>query len=118
MTEQSINPERLELTGKPSGPAAAAVIAAGLGVLCLGVLTTLSEASTGVHDWLDFKSRVGPLSGKTTVTVVVWLAFWLALSMQLWRRNVTYGLMTIVAAGCIALGIIGTFPKFFELFAD
>ena len=109
--------EALGMIEKPNGPAAAALIGAGLGVFFLGLFTTLSEASTGLHDWLDFKDRVGPLSGKTTMAVVLWLASWALLSVPLWRRNLPYAAVTGVTLALIALGLIGTFPKFFQLFA-
>jgi len=108
----------LEVVERANGPAAAAVIGAGLGVFWLGLLTTLNEASTGIHDWLIFDDGVGPLSGKTTVAVVLWLASWTVLSVSLWRRNLPYGAILTLTGVFLALGIIGTFPKFFELFAD
>ena len=108
----------LEVVERANGPAAAAVIGAGLGVFWLGLLTTLNEASTGIHDWLIFDDGVGPLSGKTTVAVVLWLASWAVLSVSLWRRNLPYGAILTLTGVFLALGIIGTFPKFFELFAD
>jgi len=33
---------------------------------------TLDEASTGVHDFLQFNDRVGPLSGKTIFAVIAY----------------------------------------------
>ena len=43
----------MHLDPRPDGPAAAAMLAAGIGVFALGLLTTLSEASTALHDWLE-----------------------------------------------------------------
>src|SRR6266545_1381986 len=48
----------------PSGPAAALILAGGIGVFCMGLVTTLGEASTGIADGLQWNDRVGPLSGK------------------------------------------------------
>ncbi len=110
--------EELEVVEKANGAAAAALIGAGLGVFWLGLLTTLNEASTKVHDWLIFDDGVGPLSGKTIMAVVLWLASWLVLSVPLWKRNLSYGVVTAATLAFLALGVIGTFPKFFELFAD
>jgi hypothetical protein len=42
----------LEDIDRPSGPVAAAVLATGIGIFALGLLTTLSEASTGFSDFL------------------------------------------------------------------
>ena len=110
--------EELEFVEKDNGPAAAALIAAGLGAFWMGLLTTLSEASTGIADWLIFDKGVGPLSGKTIMAVVLYLASWAVLAVPLWKRNVSYGGVTILTSVLVALGVIGTFPKFFELFAE
>lgn len=37
----------------------------------MGIVTTLGEASTDVADGLQWNDRVGPLSGKTLITVLV-----------------------------------------------
>jgi hypothetical protein len=102
---------------RPSGPAAAAMIAAGIGTLCLGLLTTLSEASTGFADFLQWNDRVGPLSGKTILSVIAYAAGW-AVLYGLWREK-EVPLRTAMRATLllVALGLVGTFPKFFELFA-
>jgi len=108
----------IEIVERASGPAAAAFIGAGLGVFFLGLFTTLNEASTGLHDWLIFDEGVGPLSGKTTVAVVLWLVSWAVLAVPLWKRNLSYGSIIAATGVLIAAGFIGTFPKFFELFAE
>ena len=82
--------EELQIIEKPNGPAAAAIIAIGVGVFVLGLLAVLNEASTSIHDWLAFSERVGPLSGKTTLAVVAWLVSWLAAGAFLWRRQVAF----------------------------
>src|SRR3970040_406022 len=90
---EGVNRETDELEGveRANGAAAGAFIGAGVGVFWLGLLTTLNEASTKIHDWLIFDEGVGPLSGKTTVAVVLWLASWGVLSVFLWRRDPPYG---------------------------
>ena len=102
---------------KPEGPISAAIIAAGVGSLALGLFTTLAEASTAVKDWLQWSDPVGPLSGKTGMAVLVWLVSWVAL--HLWLRGKTYETRKAlsVALILIALGVLGTFPTFFEAFA-
>jgi len=110
--------QELDIHERPNGPAVAAIIAAAIGVFVLGLLTTLSEANTDIHDFLDIKNRVGPLSGKTTFAVVAYLVAWAALAPVLWRRTVPFASATLIAAVLIALGFIGTFPKFFQLFTE
>jgi hypothetical protein len=103
---------------KPFGPAAAVILAAGLGSLTLGLLTTLNEASTGVNDALEFDTGVGPLSGKTSITMMVFFFSWAVLSAVLWRRDPRVKPVLIISGVLIALGLLGTFPEFFEQFAD
>ena len=110
--------QELDIHERPNGPAVAAIISAAIGVFVLGLLTTLSEANTDVHDFLDIKNRVGPLSGKTTFSVIVYLVAWAALVPVLWRRSVPFASAMLVAAVLVTLGLVGTFPKFFQLFAD
>ena len=107
----------LSITEKPNGPAAAALIAAGIGAAALGLLTVLNEASTDIHDFLDIKNRVGPLSGKTTFAVLAYFVSWAALAPVLWRQNLAWNTVVIITAVLVVAGFIGTYPKFFELFA-
>ncbi|MEX2102665.1 MAG: hypothetical protein WD805_01785 [Gaiellaceae bacterium] len=109
---------RLEDVERPTGPVAAAVLATGIGAFVLGLLTTLNEASTGVHDFLEFDEDVGPLSGKTIIAVIAYLASWAVLH-GLWRRQ-SPALRPILFAtvALIVLGILGTFPTFFQAFAS
>ncbi|HEY3001046.1 MAG TPA: hypothetical protein VGJ44_01740 [Kribbellaceae bacterium] len=100
------------------GPAAAAVLAAGIGATALGVATTAAEASTKVSGWLDLYSRVGPLSGKTIFAVAVWLVSWAVLHFAVKDRiGLSRRVLTITGV-LIGLGVLGTFPTFFDLFAD
>jgi len=102
---------------RPSGPVAAAILAAGVGTFVLGLLTTLAEASTRVADALKWSDDVGPLSGKTILTVAAYVVSWVILH-GIWRReNPNLRPISLAAAVLAALGIVGTFPTFFEAFA-
>jgi hypothetical protein len=102
---------------KPEGPISAAVIAAGVGAVALGLLTTLAEASTSVKDWLQWNDDVGPLSGKTILAVAVWLVAWAVLHIALRNKPYETGRALTIALILIGLGVIGTFPIFFQAFA-
>jgi hypothetical protein len=59
---------------------------------------------------------VGPLSGKTTVAVAVYLVAWAILAAW-WRgRNVRFAQVWTITLILLGLGLLGTFPIFFELF--
>jgi hypothetical protein len=102
---------------KPEGPIAAAIIAGGVGALALGTLTTLAEASARVKDFLDFYAPVGPLSGKTTYAVVIWLLAWGILHAVFRRSRYESRRALAIALVLVGLGALGTFPVFFQLFA-
>src|ERR1700693_3060643 len=71
----------------PNGPGAAAILAAGIGCAVVGILAFAAEASKPLASWLNFYNPTGPLSGKTTVAVIVWLVAWFVLSCLLRGEN-------------------------------
>ena len=106
-----------EYADKPEGPVTAAILAAGIGAFALGVLTTLAEASEGFKELLDLYAPVGPLSGKTIGAVVVWLVAWAVLHLM-FREKATESRKALTASLIlIGLGVLGTFPIFFQAFA-
>lgn len=109
--------EPAEHGDKPEGPIAAAILAAGVGSLGLGILTTLAEASTTVKDLLNLYDPVGPLAGKTIGAVVIWLIAWGVLHAR--YRHKTFESRKALTASLIlvGLGMLGTFPIFFQAFA-
>lgn len=108
--------EGIAYPDKPEGPIAAAILAGGVGALAMGVVTTFSEASTAVADALNWNNAVGPLSGKTSITVLVWLAAWLVLHLFYRRKPYETRRALTISLILIALGVLGTFPTFFQAF--
>jgi hypothetical protein len=106
----------IEFPDKPEGPIAAAIIAGGIGAAALGLFTTLAEASTDVKDWLDWNSDVGPLSGKTIMAVIVWLVAWAVLHVVYRGKPYETRRAFIIAVVLVGLGVLGTFPTFFQAF--
>ena len=98
------------------GKALAAMVAAGIGCAAVGVLTTLAEVSPGLKNVLNFYDPVGPLSGKTTVAVVIWLMTWYALARRWGVRPPVTKSALVAMFVLIGVGFVGTFPLFFELF--
>jgi hypothetical protein len=61
------------------------------------------------------KTPTGPLSGVTTLAIIVWLMSWLALS-RLWQgRTVTVIKVNTTGFAFLALGFLLTFPPFMDL---
>jgi hypothetical protein len=107
----------IEFRDKPEGPIAAAIIAGGIGAAALGLFTTLAEANEDIKDWLDWDGDVGPLSGKTIMTVIVWLIAWVVLHVIYRAKPYETRRAFIIAVVLVALGVLGTFPTFFQAFA-
>jgi hypothetical protein len=99
------------------GAGAAALVAAGVGSFILGLMTSLAEASGGLKDALNWWDTVGPLSGKTSVAVIVWLLAWLGLWLA-WRgKDRSLRSAFIVMIVLVVVGLLLTFPLIFESFA-
>jgi hypothetical protein len=108
--------DHIEFQDKPEGPIAAAVIAGGIGAAALGVFTTLAEASTGVKNWLQWSDAVGPLSGKVLMALLVWLVAWAVLHLALRNKPYETRRALTIALVLIGLGVLGTFPLFYQAF--
>jgi hypothetical protein len=108
VARESVEPAR------PSGPAAAVVLAAGLASFALGLFSVLTAASSSVSSALTLSERVGDISGVTTGAAVTFAATWAVLAIA-WRRADPPLARVAAAAGVlIALGLLGTFPPFFN----
>ena len=102
---------------KPFGPVAAAFLAAGLGALVLGILTTLAEANDGIASALEWSKSVGPLMGKTIVAVIAFVISWVVLHVVLRDKDLDTRKVFAWTAVLVAIGFLLTFPTFFQLFA-
>ena len=101
----------------PNGPVVAALIAGGLGSATLGLMTVLAEASPSINDALNWWNPAGPLTGKTLTGVIAFLASWIVLHVIFRGRNVTFVPAATIALILLGLGLLGTFPPFFAIFA-
>lgn len=110
----------LNLSEKPDGPAAAAMLAAGIGIFVLGLFMLLAEVSTGIHDFLeawDFDKGVGPLAGKTFLAIIAFFGSWIALHFA-WRDGDVD--IKRIFWWALVIGVIGAilvFPPVFTAFA-
>ena len=99
-----------------NGPAAAAFLAVGLGSLALGLLVIISEASKAFNKALNLYDPVGPLSGKTGAAIAVWIAAWIILHVSWKNKQVNFAGVFTASLILIIVGLLGTFPPFFDLF--
>ncbi len=97
------------------GKAAAAFLAAGIGSFFLGLMTCLSENIKAVENVLNMYNPVGALTGKTIVAILAWLISWAILN-GIWKDRPMDAARVLPATYIlIALGLLGTFPPFFDL---
>jgi len=99
----------------PNGPGAAAVLAAGIGSLALGVFALAGDAVPTIRRAFNIWNPSGPLSGVTTAAVVVWLVAWFLLARRWSSRDVGLTAVTVTALAMLAGGLLLTFPPFMDL---
>lgn len=102
---------------RPNGPVAAALLAGGIGCAAMGVTTTLAEVGPAISAAFNWYNPVGPLTGKVLVAVIVYFLSWIVLHFA-WRgKEVNFRPIATLAFVLAAVGLLGTFPPVFELFA-
>jgi hypothetical protein len=99
------------------GAAAAAVLAAGIGVFVLGLVTSLAELMDNFKDWLAWNDEVGPLSGKTSLGLIAWAVTWPVLHVFLYRRDGLLAAALVIFAVLAAIGSVLMFPPVYERLA-
>jgi hypothetical protein len=100
----------------PNGPGAAAVLAAGIGCFAMGAVSVAADKLPALARLLNLYKPAGPLSGVSTVAIVVWVAAWAVLHYYWQRRNVELGRATGIAFLLLACGLLLTFPPIGDLF--
>lgn len=99
--------------------AMAAIVSAGLGIATLGIVTVLAELSPKIKELLTWWVPAGSLTGKTGISVIVWLASWVLLTLIFRKKNIALkGPLLWFAFVLIFLGWVGTFPFVFEFFGQ
>ncbi len=98
-----------------NGPAAAAILACGIGCAVLGLMTFLGHIHVGWSRALVWWEPTGSLLGKAGAAIAAWLLSWGVLQ-SLWGHSEIqrFKLVCRLAFFGIFLGWLGTFPPFFE----
>jgi len=104
-----------KLIAYPTGPAAAAILAAGVGSAALGLLALAADASPSVNHILTFYRPTGALSGVTTCAILLWLGVWFGLSRRWHARQIDLKRINLGALVLLVAGILLTFPPFMDL---
>ncbi len=73
----------------PTGAAMAALLAAAIGLLSLGLANIYSAIDTGFKAAITLNSGIGPYSGKEVFLFAGWFGSWVVLHLVLRRREVS-----------------------------
>jgi branched-subunit amino acid transport protein AzlD len=101
---------------EPNGGIVAAAVAAGAGCAVLGLLTVLCAASPAFADLLNLYTPSGPLTGKATVSSIIYVVVWVNLHFRLRDRELSISRGFLLTMALLGLGLLGTFPPFYQLF--
>jgi hypothetical protein len=94
----------------------AAMIASGIGSLVLGIAIVLSETNAGFKSLMTWTSGVGPLSGKSGISVIAFLVGWVVLHYAFKSKAVSLTTSFIITVVLVVLGLLLTFPPVFMSF--
>jgi hypothetical protein len=100
----------------PNGGGAAAVLAAGIGSLCVAVFAILADQFAAMKSWMNLYKPTGPLSGVTTCAIVAWLGTWFILHRRWSWRMVDMARIRTAALILLILSVLLTFPPIADLF--
>jgi hypothetical protein len=99
----------------PNGSGAAAMLAASVGSLVLAVIAFAGDKWVPIKNSLNFYKPTGPLSGVTTVAIVVWFLAWGFLEWRWGKRAVAMSRINRVSLALLVLSILLTFPPIVDL---
>jgi hypothetical protein len=105
-------------TERPNGPAAAALLAAGIGSATLGLSTLIYELNdtSAFAKSMTWVKPVGGLSGKSSLGILAFLVSWAILAYVFKGKETKFGQIAAIALALLIVGLIGTFPPFWHLF--
>ena len=106
---------RTDAENPTNGAAAAAILAASIGCFVLGVLAVAGDGSKTVAHLLTFYLPTGPLSGVSTMAIVIWLITWMLLARLWGARTVAITKVNVAAFVLLGVGLLLTFPPFADL---
>jgi hypothetical protein len=98
-----------------NGAGAAAILSAGVGCFVLGVIAVIADKVQPVARSLNFYKPTGPLSGVTSVAILIWLLTWVVLHLVWRRRDIALRRINAIAIGLLILGLLLTVPPVGDL---
>jgi hypothetical protein len=98
-----------------NGSGGAAILSAGIGCFAIGVLALIGDGSKRTAGLFTFYRPTGPLSGVSTLGIVLWLVVWLVLARRWRKKVVAMSKVNLAAFVFLALGLLLTFPPIGDL---
>lgn len=111
------NPTPTKSAAVKNGSSAAAILAAGIGLAVTGLVTVTSENIPAWLNALAWSKPVGALAGKTTLGLIGWIASWIILGVTWKDKDVKLRSVLVAAVILAVVGLLTTFPPFFDLFS-
>ena len=112
------NAATLRTALRPTGPAAAAALGAGLGAVFLGGGSLLASVMPLFERGLADASRLlmpggehlGTFGGQQVVAAIAWLLSWAVLHVRWRRRQVSLTATALLLAGCVVVAAVLAWP--------
>jgi hypothetical protein len=106
-----------EMNDKVNGPAAAALLAGGIGSAAMGLITLIYELDdqSGFSKSMTWYKPVGGLSGKSSWAIIIFFVAWAILHFVWKDRNTNFARISSLAIALLFVGLIGTFPPVWHL---
>lgn len=107
-----------DMNDKVNGPAAAALLAGGIGSAAMGLITLAYEINdkSAFAKSMGWYKPVGGLSGKSSWAIIIFFVAW-AILHYVWKDKETdFARMSSIAIALLVVGFLGTFPPVWHLF--
>lgn len=106
-----------EMNDKINGPAAAALLAGGMGSAAIGIITLIYELDdqSGFSQSMTWYKPVGGLSGKSSWAIIIFFISWAILHFVWKDKDTNFARISSLAIALLFVGLIGTFPPFWQL---
>ena len=106
-----------EMNDKINGPAAAALLAGGIGSAAMGIITLLYELDdqSGFSKSMTWYKPVGGLSGKSSWAIIIFFVAWAILHFVWKDKDTSFARISSLAIALLFVGLIGTFPPVWHL---
>jgi uncharacterized membrane protein len=100
----------------PNGSGAAAILSAGIGSFAVALTSIAADKSAVLKNLFSIYKPAGPLSGETTLAILVWLLAWAFFKLRWRKRTLTLSRINTIAFGLLGLSLLFTFPPIGDLF--